>query len=86
MGRLEVMQKVRGRKLSVKEASRMLGITDRQIKRLTRAYREKGVEGLISKRRGQPSSNRLSAEDKQEAVELLKAHYADFGPQLAKEK
>jgi hypothetical protein len=50
------------------------------------SYREHKEKGLISKRRGRPSNNRLKAETKQEAIDLLHSRYHDFGPTLAYEK
>ncbi|MBY0545357.1 MAG: helix-turn-helix domain-containing protein [Gammaproteobacteria bacterium] len=59
VSRLEVIQKVRSKQLSVKEAGSLLGVSERQIKRLTRAYREEGAQGLISKHRGKAGNNRI---------------------------
>jgi transposase len=84
--RLEVMQRIKEQRLTQKEAAQMLGISIRQIKRLWKAYRKNGAKGLVSKRRGQPSNNRLDAGIVQEALDLIKAQYADFGPTLAHEK
>jgi hypothetical protein len=53
---------------------------------LQKTYREKGAEGLISKRRGKPSNNRLKAETKQKAADLIRERYQGFGPTLAHEK
>jgi transposase len=64
----------------------MLGISIRQVKRLYRAYRKKGAEGLVSKRRGKASNHRLDAGVAQQALDLIKAKYSDFGPTLAHEK
>jgi hypothetical protein len=84
--RASVLQKVLDGRLKQEEAGRVLGISSRQVRNLQSRYLVSGASGLVSKRRGQPSPNRLSSELKEEAVVLLKAHYRDFGPQLAKEK
>ena len=84
--RLEVMKRMVEKRLKQKEAAVMLGVSERHIRRLLRAYRQAGERGLISKRRGQPSNNRLLAEVKQAALDLLHSRYADFGPTLAHEK
>lgn len=84
--RLEVMQRLREKRLSQKEAANMLRISTRQVKRLWRAYRKKGAKGLTSQRRGKPSNNRLDAGIVQQALDLIKEKYADFGPTLAHEK
>jgi transposase len=84
--RLEVMQRLKDKRLTQKEAAQLLGLSIRQVKRLWRAYREKGTPGLVSARRGKPSNNRLDADLVQKALDLIKAKYDDFGPTLAHEK
>ena len=84
--RLEVIGRLKAKKMTQKKAAEALGISVRQVKRLCKNYREKGAAGLVSQRRGKPSNNRLPAETKQAAIDLLHAHYADFGPTFAHEK
>lgn len=84
--RLEIMQRLKDKRLTQKEAAGILGISTRQVKRLWRAYRKKGAPGLVSGRRGKPSNNRLEAGVVQQALDLIKEKYADFGPTLAHEK
>jgi transposase len=86
LSRLEVMQKLADKRMSQKEAARILGRSVRQVKRLLKTYRREGAAGLISKRRGQPSHNRLAEEVKQQAFDLLKSKYCGFRPTLAHEK
>jgi transposase len=84
--RLEVMQRLKDKRLIQKEAARMLGISVRQVKRLYRAYKAHGARGLVSQRRGKPSNHRLEPATKQQAIDLIYEHYRDFGPTLAHEK
>ena len=84
--RLEVMQRLKEKRLAQKEAARMLKLSVRQIKRLFRAYEAQGAKGLISGRRGKPSNNRLDPQVIQHAIDLLYERYQDFGPTLAHEK
>lgn len=84
--RLEVMQRLKEKRLTQKEAAQQLRISTRQVKRLWQAYREKGAKGLVSGRRGRPSNNRLDAGVTQQALDLIQEKYADFGPTLAHEK
>ncbi len=84
--RLEIMQRLTEKRLTQKEAARMLGLSTRQIKRLWRAYREQGAKGLVSGRRGKASNNRLDAGVVQQALDLIEEKYRDFGPTLAHEK
>jgi transposase len=84
--RLEAMQRIKDKRMTQKEAARMLKLSVRQIKRLFRAYKTRGAKGLVSARRGKPSNHQLDEQVKQEALDLLKEKYEDFGPTLAHEK
>lgn len=86
LNRLEVMQRLSEKRMSQKEAGRMLDVSVRQIKRLLRAYRQRGAAGLVSKHRGRKGNNRLSEEVKKRVLNLLKTKYKGFGPTLAHEK
>jgi len=86
LSRLEVMQRLKAKRLIQKEAAILLGLSIRQIKRLWQKYQKQAAQGLISKRRGQASNNRIDAGVSQKALDLIKKKYADFGPTLAHEK
>jgi transposase len=84
--RLEVIQRVRRKTLKQRQAAELLSISVRQVKRLCKTYQASGAAGLISKRRGQPSNNRLPEKTINKARQLLRTRYPDFGPTLATEK
>ena len=84
--RLEVIQRLEEKRLKQKEAAELLGISERHVRRLLCAYRQDGESGLISKRRGVPSNNRLAIEVVVKARDLIYERYHDFGPTLAHEK
>jgi transposase len=84
--RLEVIQRVKRKTLKQRQAAELLSLTVRQVKRLCKAYQSNGAAGLISKRRGQPSNNRLPEKTINKARQLLRSRYPDFGPTLAAEK
>jgi transposase len=86
ISRLEVMQRLKDKRLSQKEAAHLLGVSVRQVKRLWRAYRKQGAKGLISQRRGEPSNYHINAAVSQQSLDLIKEKYVDFGPTLAHEK
>ncbi len=54
--RLTVFSRVKEQAISVAEAGRMLGLSERQTRRLWKRYREKGDGGLIHGLRGQPGN------------------------------
>ena len=55
------------------------------MRRICQRFAQEGAAGLESKRRGQ-SNRRLPVELRKEALALVRARYADFGPTLAQEK
>ncbi len=86
ISRLEVIQRLLDKKLTQGQASEILHISTRQIQRLVRSYHLQGVSGLISKKRDKPSNRAIPKTIREYVVELIKKHYADFGPTLATEK
>lgn len=84
--RSQVMAALVEKRLSQKDAAGRLGVTVRQVKRLKHRYLDAGVEGLVSKKRGQPSNRRIPGSLLAQAMRLIGSHYADFGPTLAAEK
>ena len=82
----QVMELLKEHKISQQEASQRLGITTRQVRRITRRYQAAGLVGLISKKRGKPSNRCLNDTIRTQAIELIGTHYRDFGPTLACEK
>ena len=84
--RLEVVQLIFSGQLNQTEGAERLGISTRQMRRLQRCYALKGISGLITKRRGKVSNNKLPESLISKALGLIQQHYADFGPTLAQEK
>jgi len=84
--RLEVMQRLKEKRLKQQEAARQLGISVRQVKRLYRVYKAEGAKGLVSQRRGKASNHQIEPETVQKAIDLIYERYRDFGPTLAHEK
>ena len=84
--RLEVMEKLKSRLLTQKEASSVLGISTRQVKRIWHRYKRDGALGLVSQRRGKPSNHKMAPSVKEEAILLIREHYHDFHPTFAHEK
>lgn len=84
--RAEIMQRLVDKRLNQAQAALMTGLCVRQIKRLLRAYRIDGAQGLISKKRGKPSNHQLPLKTKRRALKLIRSRYSDFGPTLACEK
>jgi transposase len=86
LSRAEVMQQLKAKRMTQRQAAEQLGLTVRQVKRLWRAYRTGGAKALVSKHRGRPSNHQLDPKIKKKAHEMIQERYADFGPTLAHEK
>ncbi len=86
LDRAGVLARVAEGRLTQKRAADLLGLSVRQMRRLCRAYSDEGPAGLASRRRGRPSNRRLPDAVREEAIALIRARYADFGPTLALEK
>jgi transposase len=86
LSRAEVMQQLKAKRITQQQAAEHLGLTVRQVKRLWCAYRKGGAKALVSKHRGRPSNHQLNPKIKKKAHEMIREHYADFGPTLAHEK
>jgi transposase len=85
MDRLQVVLRIADGRLTQTAGAKILGVSDRQMRRICRRFDQEGAAGLGSKRRGQ-SNRRLPVELRKEALGLVRARYADFGPTLAQEK
>jgi hypothetical protein len=86
LGRAEVFSQLKQRVITQLQASEILGLSVRQIRRLFKAYSVKGPQALISQKRGQPSNHQTPEGIKEWAKTLIQEHYNDFGPTLAHEK
>ena len=84
--RLKVIQAVTEGFLTPTRAAQRLQLSTRQVHRLVQRYRDAGVSGLTSRKRGQPSNHQLRPGLEQRAATLIRQHYQDFGPTLAAEK
>src|SRR5215213_2708922 len=83
--RLEVLSRVQGRELSLVKAAELLGICYRQAKRALARYRDQGDAGLVHRLRGRASNRHVPPGRKEQALELYREKYAEYGPTLAAE-
>jgi len=84
--RVHVIRQVRDEQITQVKAGALLGLTDRQIRRLVRRVEQAGDRGLVHRGRGQPSNRRISEKRKTKVLKLYEERYGDFGPTLAAEK
>lgn len=84
--RLEIIQKVIEGRIKQIDAGKMLGISERQIRRIVKRIREEGEGGIVHRLRGKPSNRRIVKEEKDRVIKLYQEKYKGFGPLLASEK
>lgn len=82
----KILQDVQEKGLKQVRAAELLGISERQFRRLLKGYREKGIEGIQSKKRGKPSNRKISGEIEEKIRKALKTKYRNCGPTFAWEK
>ena len=82
--RLRVLIDISDGRLSVEDATGLIGVGRRQIYRLLDAFRARGPEGLISRKRGRPSNRARGAVFRGTVLAIVRERYADFGPTLWK--
>jgi hypothetical protein len=83
--RIEVLSKVIDGRMTLVSAAHVLGLSERQVRRLLERIRTGGAASIRHKAIGRPSNNRISDGIRDYAVTLVRECYADFGPTLASE-
>src|SRR5271155_1341004 len=85
-GRLGIMRQMDKKDLTPRRAAEELGLSLKQLRRVRKRYLAEGEAGLLSKKRGQVSGNKIPEKIRDKAISLVRAKYIDFGPTLAREK
>lgn len=81
------IDRVLEKRITQKEAAQRLNLSERQVRRLIHNYRQEGVSGIVSKRRGRPSNRRLDESKRGEMLTFIKDdHTQGFGPTFMAEK
>ena len=85
LSRFDTLKRVQRGELRVEDAGILLGLKRRQVFRLLKRMRSEGASGLVSRKRGRPGNRRYSDAFRDQVIALVREHYSDFGPTLAKE-
>ncbi|EFB4413665.1 helix-turn-helix domain containing protein, partial [Escherichia coli] len=86
INRLKILQDVIDRNIRPGQAAEMLVITPRHCSRLLKRYRQYGPLGMNNQSRGRTGNRLLPASLTDQALSIIREHYRDFGPTLAREK
>jgi transposase len=84
--KLKVVTEIEAGRMTTKEGAEVLGLSERQMYRVKKAYREKGAVGLAHGNRGRISPRATPPEVEAEIVRLVKARYRDYNNQHVTEK
>jgi len=84
--RYDIIKRVINKELKGAEAAELLVLSTRHIRRLKMKVKEKGAKGLTHGNRGKTSNRKMTNQERQTIISLIKEHYSDFGPLLASEK
>src|SRR5262245_39476280 len=76
---------VEGRE-TVGRAAKLLGISPRQMKRLRRKMKERGVEGMLHGNRGKAAWNQMASEKIDKVLELARGRYQGLNDTHLSEK
>lgn len=79
--RLMVLNHVGSGALTGKEAAALLGLSERQLRRLRRAYERDGAKALAHGNRGRRPPNALDPQLKAQVIHLAKTRYLGFNQQ-----
>ena len=82
----EVLLRATAGKIMWWQAAEMIGISDRQLRRLRKRYEDQGYDGLLDHRRGVPSSNRVPKAQAKQVLDLYREQYFDLNVRHFHEK
>lgn len=84
---LDWLKRVRDGQVTQKWAAEKMGVSDRWVRRLLGAMREKGDAVVVHGLRGQPSNRRIDEEIRRRAMEIVKSpDWHDFKPTFARDQ
>lgn len=84
--RKRILEQAIDRRITQKQCSERLRISERRVRQLIKSYREEGSIGLVSGHRGKPSNRRLKEPEHMLIVDAIQAElYRGFGPTLLAE-
>lgn len=86
INQISVFERLQNREIKQKEASMILNLSTRQIRKKLKVFRRLGPKGLIHGSRGRPSNNQFDPVAKEQALSIVESKYPDFGPTFAAEK
>ena len=84
--RLAAIEQIERGELTVKRAGELLGLSARQVRRIRRAVKRRGSQGVLHGGRGRRAYNRIAAEMRARIVRLRREKYTGFNDHHFQEK
>jgi transposase len=84
--RLDVVERVEAGRLTMREAAEVLGLSQRQMRRLRRAVEQRGAKAVMHGNTGRAPQHRISEAVREQVIELRRQKYAGFNDQHFTEK
>lgn len=86
LDRVEIFKRISDGRMKQSKASKILGLSVRQIKRIKKRFKTEGIKGLVSKKLGQKGNRQLAQTQRSIILDFFKKEeHKDFGPTLAHE-
>jgi len=85
INRLKVLSMLEEQLITRAEAAEKLNVSQRQVYRIQKSYREKGDQGLVHGNRGKPSQRRIGKEVRDKIQNLLNETYSDYNTLIFQE-
>src|SRR4051794_32640481 len=76
LNRIDILARLESGRLTPGAAAALLQVSERQVYRLRRRFRDGGPAAIADRRRGSPSNNRPRIVRRAHAVALVREHYA----------
>ena len=86
LNRLPIIHKVMDKRMTQIKAAEILGLCERQIRRIIEKIKKGGVQAIAHGNRGRPSPRKMPQKEEQRIIAIVKKKYWDFGPTFAAEK
>jgi transposase len=83
---LHILHQALDKKVTQVTAAELIGLSDRQIRRMIKRLREEGDDGICHRSRGKASNHRIPKKIKAKTLKLFQAQYKDFNLAHATEK
>ena len=84
--RVSILNKVIDKLITQIEASKILSLSTRQIRRITKRVLKEGDRGVVHRSRARPSTRAFPERTREWVVKLCKTRYEGFNPTFASEK